>query len=114
MGNYQRLLSAVPELEQLNDRHEEALTRVAELAAFLSPAQQAAIAEFAANFDALRHSYFEEVEDGMEQARIVTRLANDVDRLNHDLNLACLALWALPEFAGRDKDDIVRTLRGHR
>lgn len=107
MGNYQRALSAVPELGDRHDAHTDLVQRVATVAAFLPEFARKTIAEFAAEFSTLRADYYAEVADGMDQAAIVSRLAAEKERLERLLHIACGVISTLPEFADRHPTEVL-------
>jgi hypothetical protein len=107
MGNYQRLLSVVPEIGERHTAYEDLLRRVALVTAFLPGEPRRTVAELAAEFSTLLSDYLDEVDEGFEQVAIVNRLSAEKERLERLLHIACGVISALPEFADRHPTDVL-------
>lgn len=81
MGNYTRLLAELPELVDEHYEHATLVVRVRDIAAELPTQYRDVVERLCDAFVDLRTRYEDEVIDGMEQAKIVARLGDRLERL---------------------------------
>lgn len=110
MGNYQRIISQIPEIADQHAEQNELIAKVREVVAFLPHPQSDIVRCLISEFTDVRNDLYEQLEDSFDQVDVVVRLASEVDQLQRVLLIAAGLLSGMEPYTDKHPLDIVAML----